>query len=467
MTKTDYTGDTELLETFINQRDESAFAVLVQRHQGTVMGACRRILGNTQDAEDAFQAVFLALAREASKLTRHPAIGAWLHRVACGTAIDACRRRTTREAKEREASAMQEEIVAPSQVTEEAGALLHAELNALPERYRRPLILFHIEGLSLEETCRRLNVPVNTVSTWLRRGREKLRTRLLRKGVLFSVAGLGAALSAESAAAGVADALAISTAKAAAAMAGGGLVPGGAGAVSANVAGMLKGTLKMIFMAKVKAVCLIGAGVILAGSTTAVLAQKVADSARPSGNKAVEPASAAISPAVAGVDPSEAFMARFDTNKDDRLSFYELDAAAAALKSEGGKFQGRFLPHNYVWLSRKDRDAAVAAFAAWDTDGNGDLSVSELNAHNVANGHLMFDENKDGKVTVEEVCVSPASKSFWWISSRFQQTPDAEIEKQRRRMERFDADRDGSLSSNELAAAQSAEIEAAKRVSGK
>jgi hypothetical protein len=79
----------------------------------------------------------------------------------------------------------------------------------------------------------------------------------------------------------------------------------------------------------VKAACLIGGGVILAGSTGAVLAQKAVDSARQPDEKAVAAAPVAVSSAVAGVDPSEAFMARFDTNKDDRLSFYELDAAAA------------------------------------------------------------------------------------------------------------------------------------------
>jgi RNA polymerase sigma factor (sigma-70 family) len=279
MAQADDTRDTELLETFVNQRDVAAFAELVRRHHGTVMSVCRRILGNTQDAEDAFQAVFVALAKHAPKLAGHPALGAWLHRVACGTALDAVRRRTTREKKERETSTMQEEIGEPSQVTEETGALLHAELNALPERYRRPLILFHIEERSLEETGRQLNVPVNTVSTWLRRGREKLRARLLRRGVAVSVAGLGAILSAESVSAGVAEGLVVSTAKIAAIAAGKAAAAAGCG-MSANVAAMTKGAMKMIFMAKVKVACLVGSGVVLATATTAVVAEKTVEAQR-------------------------------------------------------------------------------------------------------------------------------------------------------------------------------------------
>ena len=96
------TADGELLERFVCARDQAAFAVLVQRHGPMVLGVCRRVLGQTQDAEDAFQATFMVLVRRASSLERPELLGNWLYGVARRLSLKArqsAKRRNAREAK--------------------------------------------------------------------------------------------------------------------------------------------------------------------------------------------------------------------------------------------------------------------------------------------------------------------------------------------------------------------------------
>src|SRR5262249_11728962 len=135
----DQLSDGELLRRFTAGRDESAFAVLLYRHGPMVLGVCRRILGNEADAEDAFQAVFLVLARKAAALRHQGRVGGWLHGVAHNTALKARAMTRKRRVKEREAMAGRPRAAAD--VWPELCGTLDEELRRLPEKYREPIVL--------------------------------------------------------------------------------------------------------------------------------------------------------------------------------------------------------------------------------------------------------------------------------------------------------------------------------------
>lgn len=183
--------DRQLLERFARRRDESAFAVLVRRHGPTVLGVCRRVLRHRHDAEDAFQATFLILARKAGTLRRPDALGPWLHGVAYRTsakARSAAARRRAREAPFEDLPAAPSEDV----VRRDLRDVLDEAIDRLPPKYRVPVVLCYLEGLTNAEAARRLGCPVATVATRLARARRRLRDRLACRGVTLSAAALAA-----------------------------------------------------------------------------------------------------------------------------------------------------------------------------------------------------------------------------------------------------------------------------------
>src|SRR5262245_55417189 len=114
-------GDEELLSRFVARRDEAAeaaFAALVERYGPMVLGVCRRVLGDRHEAEDAFQATFLVLARKAGSIARREQLANWLHGVANRTARDARARADRRRARERRASAMHPIEIGPDDAPE-------------------------------------------------------------------------------------------------------------------------------------------------------------------------------------------------------------------------------------------------------------------------------------------------------------------------------------------------------------
>lgn len=235
--------DGELLGAWVAGRDEAAFREVVRRHEALVVNACARVLGDAQDARDAAQAVFLALSLKAGRLDLARPVGPWLHHVACGVAVNALKEREARRRRERNAVVSMRD---DDGLAEELRPLLDRELDRLPERYRRPLVLFHLEGRSLEETAELLGSPAGTVGAWLSRGRNLLRERLLRLGVpALSVAALSAVLSREASAHAAGPAFAGEVARAAA-----------GGPVSGAVSLMTEGVMKMMFLAKVKSAAL-------------------------------------------------------------------------------------------------------------------------------------------------------------------------------------------------------------------
>jgi RNA polymerase sigma factor (sigma-70 family) len=172
----DRRNDGELLAAFISHSSEEAFAELIRRHGPLVWGACRRLLPNPADAEDAFQAAFLVLVRRANGLTRTPTLGPWLHRVAVWTARNVRRKNARRFARQTELPEHVTDPAAPPDTDLKAD--LDSALLALPSRYRDSIILCHLQGFSRREAAERLGCAEGTLSGWLHRGLAKLRDRL-------------------------------------------------------------------------------------------------------------------------------------------------------------------------------------------------------------------------------------------------------------------------------------------------
>lgn len=176
----DHATDDELLRRFAAEQDSAAFELLIRRHADTVWTACRGVLGSEADAEDAFQATFLVLARKARTI-RSASVGGWLHRVAVNAALK------LRERLKRVASVTAEQLAtlparAP-QPDSELAALVQEELALLPERYRLPVVLCELEGHTHAEAAQVLGWPVGSVSSRLSRARALLRNRLARRGI--------------------------------------------------------------------------------------------------------------------------------------------------------------------------------------------------------------------------------------------------------------------------------------------
>jgi RNA polymerase sigma factor (sigma-70 family) len=208
-------SDAGLLARFATSRDESAFAELVQRHGPMVLGVCRRILRDEHAAEDAFQASFLVLARKAAALDRQRPLGSWLYTVARNLALEHRSAAVSRRAREKEAAAMATLVSADETAWREVCDILDAELGCLPEKYRAPLVLCHLQGMTHEAAARELGWPAGSMAKRLTRGQELLRARLMRRGVTLSAAGL-AALMQENASAAVTAATACQISRAAA-----------------------------------------------------------------------------------------------------------------------------------------------------------------------------------------------------------------------------------------------------------
>ena len=189
------------------QTDQEAFAEVVRRHGPMVLRVCRRSLQHAEDAEDAFQATFIVLARKAAAVTRKESVGGWLHCIAWRIAWKARHRKAGESLRGSGPfdGAATERAVAEASGSEMASAELRAvldeEVSRLPEKYRLPLVLCHLEGKTVEQAAQQLGSNAGTIKWRLHEARELLRGRLLRRGVTASSAGLAAVLAQEAASA--------------------------------------------------------------------------------------------------------------------------------------------------------------------------------------------------------------------------------------------------------------------------
>jgi RNA polymerase sigma-70 factor (ECF subfamily) len=254
--------DAQLLRRFATDRDETAFATLVVRHGPLVLSVCRRVLGIVQDAEDAFQATFLVLARKAGSIQNPGLLGNWLYGVASRIARKARAGLSKRQMHERPLHLLPTLQAPAAAEAHDVGLVLDEELSRLPEKYRAAVVLCYLQGKTNEEAARLLNWPTGTVKGRLARARELLRNRLVRRGLRVSTVLLSALLlTARTQAAPVPDALVQSTTQA-----GVGFAGGGAGAVAPSPQAVrlaehvLGATRRVRLLALVVALVIIAAG---------------------------------------------------------------------------------------------------------------------------------------------------------------------------------------------------------------
>jgi RNA polymerase sigma factor (sigma-70 family) len=244
-------SDAELLRQFISHNDEAAFESLLRRHGPMVLRVARRTIGNETDAEDVFQATFLLLARRAGAIRKRESVASWLHGVAHRLALSARSKYVRRQVREREAAAARSVESSPELAWNELEETLHEVLAQLPAKYRTPLVHCYLEGWTQEEVARQLGKPLGTVRSWLARGRELLRKRLVRRGISLSTEGASAALlaSACATAEAVPPTLRMATLNAAQLFAAGG---NAMTLISPAVADLVKKGMTTMFVAKLK-----------------------------------------------------------------------------------------------------------------------------------------------------------------------------------------------------------------------
>jgi RNA polymerase sigma factor (sigma-70 family) len=275
-------SDEQLLHAFLTNRDDNAFATLVHRHGSMVLHVCRRVLGHQQDAEDAFQATFLVLARNAAKLQKQSSLASFLHGIAYRTALKAKRAAARRRRHEGQAPTRHSINPAEELTWREVQALLDEETAQLPERYKSAFILCCLQELSLAEAAQRLGVKEGTVSSRLTVARKRLQRRLTRRGVELTAVLSAMALATASASALPAELMA-NTVKAALATATGERLTC---SVSASVVELMEATSVMLSNSKTKAaLMLLLAATLLGGAGLWIIASPQATLAPPSSPK--------------------------------------------------------------------------------------------------------------------------------------------------------------------------------------
>jgi RNA polymerase sigma factor (sigma-70 family) len=322
--------DAQLLSRFVPQRDESAFAALVERHGPMVFAVCRRILRESHDCEDAYQATFLVLARKANSVAQPETLGNWLYGVACRTAL----RARTKAAKHHEQQVQQ--VVAHTErepvdelIMKEIRQLLDEELNHLPAKYRAPFVLCYLSGQTHEEIASALGCPRKTVTTRLMRARQRLRGRLVRRGVTLAAGTFAALLSEKSL---IAEGLPIPdvslTTRAALQFVTNATIT--TGTVSAPVAALAKGVLISMTLTRIKMLGAILLVATLFGSSAGLFAFH----ALAAGKDGKHPAGTKETPKARSVNEQVRF--DLDKEKEEKLAKELFEGTVATVTAIGG-----------------------------------------------------------------------------------------------------------------------------------
>jgi RNA polymerase sigma factor (sigma-70 family) len=275
---------------------ELAFHALVERHGPMVLRVCRRLLHDPNDAEDAFQATFLVLLRRGGSIRDRGSVAAWLHgvahRVAARAQVDSARRRRIERQGVRPVLGRNDE---PERL--DLDSLVGREVARLPEKYRQPVVLCYLEGLTHEGAADRLGWPVGTVRGRLARARDLLRSRLTRRGLAVPAVVVAATIGRAATASAMPAALANSTIRAAMHLAAGQAMT--AGVVPAVVARLVGGELRTMVFTKLT---WITAGLLVTGSVSLGIGLLAADPRPTPRGPAQAPAAAALVQAQANAD---------------------------------------------------------------------------------------------------------------------------------------------------------------------
>jgi RNA polymerase sigma factor (sigma-70 family) len=253
-------SDAQLLEHFVKEEDETAFAALMHRHGRMVLGVCRRALGNVQDAEDIYQATFVILARNARRIRKRDAIGSWLYQVAYRLAHKMRRRGERRRLHESQVAAAAHGDPLAEVMWREVRDILDTELASLPDKYRAPLLLCYFEGKTQDEAALQLGWPVRTLQARVARSKELLGARLAKRGLVVGSSSAVLLMATEWGLACVPTAAAQTALQAAVLCASGESIKT---TVSASVAAIVEGALRQ--MATLKILKLVSCAVLALG----------------------------------------------------------------------------------------------------------------------------------------------------------------------------------------------------------
>lgn len=184
--------DQELLREFVMAGAERPFEELVRRHREMVLEVSRRVLHDAQWQQDVTQLVFMALSRRAPWLLEHTSLAGWLHRTALHVALRVRRSNLTRRRHEIESAKRRSPRIRPDELADpELTAELHRAIASLPDRFREPVVLHHLEGRTIEEGAFLMGCKVGTFASWLSRARRMLRESLGARGVMPGTAVAG------------------------------------------------------------------------------------------------------------------------------------------------------------------------------------------------------------------------------------------------------------------------------------
>ncbi len=241
--------DGQLLDVYVRSREEAAFAALLRRHGPMVWGVCCRVLGNADEAEDAFQATFLVLVRKAASVAPREQIANWLYGVARQTAVKARAMAVKRKVREKQVNDFPQPVVVEQNGRDDLLPLLDQELSRLPDKFRTAIVLCDLEGKSYKEAARQLGCPEGTLAARLARGRAMLAKRLARQGLAITGATLATVFS-QAASADMPRSVVTSTIKAASLFAAG--QAAATGAISGKVTALTEGVLKTMLLNKLR-----------------------------------------------------------------------------------------------------------------------------------------------------------------------------------------------------------------------